>query len=212
MRLLVGLGNPGAGYARNRHNIGFMVVDEVVRRYDFGGLRSRFRGLAASGSVDGHRVLALKPLTFMNESGRSVVAAVHFHKVPPEDVIVVHDEIDLAPGKVRVKRGGGHAGHNGLRSIHSAIGSGYARVRIGVGHPGDKDRVHGHVLTNFDEEDAAWVAPLVIAVSDHLPLLVLGDDQAFMSKVAETVNPHRPRPPRATPGTTEEPGTDDGRD
>ena len=154
MLLLVGLGNPGPKYADNRHNIGFMAVDEIVRRHGFGAWRARFHGLAADGVLDGQKVLALKPTTFMNHSGRAVGEAMRFFKLEPAAVTVIHDEIDLAFGKVRVKRGGGHAGHNGLRDIDAHIGADFWRVRVGIGHPGDKELVHGHVLSDFAKADS----------------------------------------------------------
>ncbi len=194
MLLLVGLGNPGPRYAANRHNVGFLALDEVRRRYGFGGARSKFEAETSEGTVGGQRVLALKPQTYMNESGRSVGAAVRFHKIPPEDVIVLHDEIDLAPGKVRAKRGGGLAGHNGLRSIAAHIGPEFRRVRLGVGHPG-KAFVLGHVLHDFSREDIDWVAKMLEAVAEALPALIAGDDPAFMSKVAALAPP--PKFPRA---------------
>jgi PTH1 family peptidyl-tRNA hydrolase len=195
--LVVGLGNPGAAYAGNRHNIGFMATDAIVRRHGFGPLRAKFQGEIAEGTVAGRRVLALKPMTYMNESGRSVAQAVRFYGIGPEDVLVFHDEIDLAAGKIRVKQGGGHAGHNGLRSLHAHIGPDYRRVRIGIGHPGDKERVIGHVLKDFSKADAAWLDPLLDAIAEQFPLLVAGDAGAFMSKVALATSP--PQPNRAEP-------------
>ncbi len=189
MRLLVGLGNPGDEYAKNRHNIGFMALDEIAGRHGFGPFRAKFEGHVAEGNLAGEKALLLKPATYVNESGRSVRAATGFFKLPPCDVIVFHDEIDLAAGKVRVKRGGGHAGHNGLRSIHSHIGPDYGRVRIGVGHPGDKDKVVGHVLKDFAKSDKEWLEPLLAGLAEHLPLLLASDDSAYMSKVATAVNP-----------------------
>jgi PTH1 family peptidyl-tRNA hydrolase len=194
MMLLVGLGNPGPRYAYNRHNVGFMALELIRKRYGFSGARSRFEGEVSEGAVGGERVLALKPLTFMNESGRSVGAAARFHKIAPEDVIVLHDEIDLAPGKVRAKRGGGHAGHNGLRSIVDHIGPDFRRVRMGVGHPG-KERVLGHVLNDFTAADKEWAGAMIGAVSDALPLLIAGDDGAFMSRVAMLAPPPKPEAP-----------------
>ncbi len=213
--LLVGLGNPGPAYARNRHNIGFMALDAVVRRHGFGPFRSRFRGEAAEGTLAGRRVLALKPMTYMNESGRAVAEAVRFHKLPLADVVVFHDELDLAEGRLRVKRGGGHAGHNGLRSIHTHIGPDYRRVRLGIGHPGDKARVVGHVLKDFAKADERWLGPLLDAVAEHAPLLVAGDDAGFMSKVALATALPRARPPQTDPATgagrpATTPGGDDG--
>jgi PTH1 family peptidyl-tRNA hydrolase len=190
LRLLVGLGNPGSRYARNRHNVGFMAVDAIARRHGFPGLRSRFKGELAEGSIAGERVLLLKPQTFMNDTGESVGAAVRFFKILPEDVIAIHDEIDLRPGKLRVKRGGGSAGHNGLRSVDAVIGPDYWRVRIGVGHPGIKELVQPYVLQNFrGEELTGWVGPLLDAIAETFPLLVSGAPDAFMSEVARRFSP-----------------------
>lgn len=189
MVLLVGLGNPGPGYARNRHNIGYMAVDEVARRYGFGGWRGRFHGQTAEGVMAGRRAFALKPETYMNESGRSVGSAVRYYRLEPEDVIVLHDELDLVSGKVRCKQGGGNAGHNGLRSIDAHIGRNYKRVRFGIGHPGERGRVTGHVLSDFAKADEAWVAKTIEAVAMALPLLVVGDAPGFMNKVALELAP-----------------------
>ena len=190
MRLLVGLGNPGSRYARNRHNVGFMAVDAIAHRHGVPGFRSRFKGELAEASIGGERVLLLKPQTFMNASGESVGAAARFFKILPEDVIAIHDEIDLRPGKLRVKRGGGSAGHNGLRSIDAEIGPDYWRVRIGVGHPGIKELVQPYVLQNFPSEElTGWVEPLLGAVADTTPLLISGAPDAFMSEVARRVAP-----------------------
>ena len=202
MLLLVGLGTPGPEYAKHRHNIGFMAVDEIVRRHSFQPFRRRFLGLAAEGEIAGVRVLALKPQTFMNDSGRSVEAARAFYKLEPGDVVVFHDEIDLIGGKVRVKHGGGHAGHNGLRSIHEHIGPDYRRVRLGVGHPGDRNRVVSHVLRPFAKADEEWLQALIASLAAHAALLVKGDDQAYMSKVALDVKPHQPK--REAPKTADE--------
>lgn len=182
--LLVGLGNPGSTYARNRHNIGFMAVDAIASAHGLGPFRKKFQGDIADGRIAGRRVYALKPLTYMNDSGRSVQAALAFLKLAPAQMWVLHDEIDLAPGKVRTKSGGGHAGNNGIRSIHAAIGSDYNRVRLGVGHPGDKARVVGHVLKDFSKADEAWLTPLIDAVARHAGLLIEGRATDFMSKVA----------------------------
>jgi len=199
MRLLVGLGNPGARHARNRHNIGFMAVDEIVGRYGFGPWRKRFQGRVAEGRVGGEKLLALEPQTYMNESGRAVGEALRFYKLEPEQAVVLHDEIDLKPGKVKVKLGGGPGGHNGLRSIDDHIGRDYWRVRLGVGHPGDKELVHGHVLHDFAKADEDWLAKLLEAVAAELPLLIAGDERAFMSKVNQVQVPPRPKPPRPKP-------------
>ena len=197
MLLLVGLGNPGSEYAKNRHNIGFMAIDAIAERYSFTPFRKKFHGLLAEGVLDGAKVLALKPQTFMNESGRAVAGACAFYKIRPEDIIVLHDEIDLASAKVRVKRGGGHAGHNGLRSIHHHIGSEYGRVRLGIGHPGDKDMVSGHVLKDFSKADTEWVDKVIKAVADHAGLLATARDGDFLNRVMADVNPpraHKPKP------------------
>ncbi|MGB0749141.1 MAG: aminoacyl-tRNA hydrolase [Magnetospiraceae bacterium] len=208
MLLLVGLGNPGADYQNNRHNIGFMAADEIVRRHRLGMYRGKFDGLLADGTVAGERVLVLKPQTFMNRSGRSVGQVARFYKIPPTDVMVLHDELDLAPGKVRVKRGGGHGGHNGLRDIHAVLGDGYGRVRIGIGHPGNKERVTGHVLTDFSKADREWVDKLVDAIAAAFPDLAVGDDARFMNKVAMAMKPPRPNKPKPQ-GSVEE-GKKDG--
>ncbi len=205
MLLLVGLGNPGAGHTNNRHNIGFMAVDEIIRRHSFGPYRERFNGLAAEGRIGNTKILALKPTTYMNESGLAVGNAARFYKLEPGGIIVLHDEIDLAPGKVRVKRGGGAAGHNGLRSIDSHIGKDYLRVRIGVGHPGDKDEVERYVLRNFPREDMRWVEALTGAIADALPLLLGGDGAGFMSKVALLTAPAKPAPKEPATEAAKEP-------
>ena len=196
MRLIVGLGNPGARYERNRHNIGFMAVDALVRRHRFGPFRAKFQGEIAEGSLGGERVYALKPQTYMNLSGDSVGAAARFYKIEPGEIVVLHDEIDLAPGKLKVKRGGGAAGHNGLRSIDAAMGQDYWRVRLGVGHPGVKELVQAYVLQNFTAEDMVWLPPLLDALAEAFPLLTTGDAPGFMSKVALILRPPPPKPPR----------------
>jgi PTH1 family peptidyl-tRNA hydrolase len=184
MRLIVGLGNPGARYARNRHNVGFMAVEAIARRYGLPAFRSRFKGELAEGVIAGERRLLLRPQTFMNASGESVLAAMSFYKIAPGDIAVIHDELDLRPGKLRVKRGGGSAGHNGLRSIDSMIGADYWRVRIGIGHPGIKELVHPYVLQNFPPDEMRWVEKLVDAIAETIPLLLGGAPDAFMSEVA----------------------------
>ena len=175
MQLWVGLGNPEPGMARQRHNIGFMAIDRIAQRHGFSPWRNRFKGLAADGTVGGEKILALKPLTYMNDSGAAVQPAAAFFKLAPCDIVAFHDELDLAPGKVRVKRGGGAAGHNGLRSMDRLLGSpDYWRVRLGIGHPGHKDRVTGHVLGDFAKADAEWLAILLDAVADAAALLASG--------------------------------------
>ena len=192
MMLLVGLGNPGPRYAYHRHNIGFMALDDIVERHRFGPFRAKFQGQIADGSLGGLRTLAFKPMTYMNESGRAVREAMRFFKLAPDQVTVIHDELDLAPGRCRVKRGGGAGGHNGLRSIDAHIGKDYWRVRLGIGHPGDKDLVTGYVLHDFSSNDEAWLDPLVEAVAECAPLLAEGAPEKFMTKVALRMKPPAP--------------------
>jgi peptidyl-tRNA hydrolase, PTH1 family len=200
MRLIVGLGNPGSRYARNRHNVGFLALDAIARRYRVSGFRSRFKGEIADAPIGGERRLLLKPQTYMNDSGESVVEVARFFKIEPMDVVVIHDEIDLRPGKLRVKRGGGSAGHNGLRSIDAVLGPDYWRVRIGVGHPGVKELVQPYVLQNFRaDEMTLWVEPLLATVAETIPLLLSGAPDAFMSEVARRFSPPDP-PPDREPG------------
>lgn len=199
MHLFVGLGNPGPEYARHRHNVGFMAVDAIARRWRAPAWRRKFRGAFSEVVLDGERVLLLKPLTFMNESGRSVAEAVHFYRLPLERVVVFHDELDLAPGRVRVKVGGGTAGHNGLRSIASHLGSAdFVRVRIGIGHPGHKDRVVPWVLSDFAKSDAAWLEPLLEAIAEAAPRLAQGDLNGYVNAV--TVSLQRQRADRPEDG------------
>ena len=199
MKLFVGLGNPGAKYARNRHNIGFMAMDVIASNHGFAPWKSKFNGQVSEGRFGSDRAILLKPETFMNNSGQSVAAAMQFHKVDPEDVIVFHDELDLAPSKIRFKMGGGHAGHNGLRSIHAHIGADYGRIRMGVGHPGHKDRVSGYVLSDFAKAEADWLDDVLRGCGDGAPHLAAGDPPKFMNAVALRVAPPRPstgqRPP-----------------
>jgi PTH1 family peptidyl-tRNA hydrolase len=183
MLLIVGLGNPGAGYAGNRHNVGFMVAQAIAKRHGIGPWRRRFQGVAAEGPIGSERVLMLLPGTYMNESGRAVAEAAHFHKLTLSEIVVIHDEIELPPGKVRLKTGGGSAGHNGLRSITAHVGNDYRRVRIGVGHPGDKDLVHGYVLSDFAKDERPWVAALCDIIADNAGLLAKGEDPSFQNKV-----------------------------
>src|SRR6201996_2319845 len=183
MRLFVGLGNPGAKYAHNRHNIGFMAVDEIARRPGFAPWRRRFQGETSEGTLDGERVVLLRPTTFMNESGRAVQEAASFFKIGVEGVVVVQDELELPPGKVRVKIGGGIAGHNGLRSISAHIGNEYRRVRLGIGHPGDKALVHQYVLGDFAKAEAGWVEAVCESVARAADLLARGQDASFQNKV-----------------------------
>lgn len=204
---MVGLGNPGAKYAANRHNVGFMAVDAIAAAHGFGPWRSRFRGVAAEGRLAAHKVLLLKPETFMNLSGEAVQAAMQFHKLPPAEVVVFHDELDLAPGACRLKTGGGHGGHNGLRSISAQIGPGFTRVRIGIGHPGDKRLVTPHVLGDFTGSDAGWRDAVLGGVADGAPALAEGDGAGFQSALArrrapEAASPADPPPPAPEPADT----------
>ncbi|MFV1592617.1 aminoacyl-tRNA hydrolase [Phaeobacter sp. JH20_36] len=191
MKLFVGLGNPGAKYAGNRHNIGFMALDQIASDHGFSPWKSKFQAQISEGVLGGTKVLLLKPQTFMNLSGQSVGEAMRFYKLAPVDVIVLHDELDLAPGKARVKQGGGHAGHNGLRSIHSHIGADYGRVRLGIGHPGHKDAVAGYVLRDFAKADEVWLDDLMRGISDGAAHLAAGDGGKFMNAVALRVAPPR---------------------
>jgi peptidyl-tRNA hydrolase, PTH1 family len=196
MLLFVGLGNPGAKYSGNRHNIGFMAVDEIVRRHLFSSWRKKFSSDMSEGVLGGEKVLVLKPQTYMNESGRAVGEAVRFHNIPLSSVYVFYDELDLEPGKLRVKTGGGAAGHNGIRSIAAHITPEFKRVRLGIGHPGDKDLVHAHVLSDFAKSDRAWLSKLLEGMADEVELLAEGKDEKFQSKVALVLNPPRPNAPR----------------
>jgi PTH1 family peptidyl-tRNA hydrolase len=183
MLLIAGLGNPGRRYAGNRHNIGFMAADAIHRRHGFSAWRARFEGETAEGTLAGEKALVLKPATYMNESGRAVGQAMRFYKLDPADIVVIYDELDLPPGKLRMKRGGGTAGHNGLKSIEAHIGKDFRRMRIGIGHPGAKELVHGYVLHDFPRADRDWVEPLLAAVAENAPLLAKGDDATFMNRV-----------------------------
>ncbi|MBM3570413.1 MAG: aminoacyl-tRNA hydrolase [Alphaproteobacteria bacterium] len=191
MLLLVGLGNPGTEHERHRHNVGFMALERIRARHRFGAERRRFHGALSEGALDGQRALALRPLTYMNDSGQAVGEAARFHKLEPAAIVVLHDELDLAPGKVRVKTGGGHAGHNGLRSLDAHLGKDYRRVRIGIGHPGDPARVHHYVLSDFAKAERVWLDALLDAIAEAAPLLAMGKDSAFASKVALLTRPPR---------------------
>jgi PTH1 family peptidyl-tRNA hydrolase len=210
MLLIAGLGNPGPKYEANRHNIGFMAVERIGSHWRVGPWRSRFQGLASEGSITlasgaEQRVLLLKPTTFMNLSGQSVAEAARFHKIAPSAVIVFHDELDLAPGRFRMKLGGGHAGHNGLRSIMaSAVGAEFRRARLGIGHPGHKDLVHGYVLSDFSKTDITWVDALLDACARSADLLAAGQDEAYQGKVMQMA-PAEKLNPRQTSRTTDFP-------
>ncbi|WP_341915097.1 aminoacyl-tRNA hydrolase [Ferrovibrio terrae] len=195
MLLLVGLGNPGSEHKRQRHNVGFMAIDAIADRHNFQPFKKRFHGEIAEGVLDGIKTLLLKPLTYMNLSGKSVGEAAHFYKLPPAQVVVVHDELDLAAGKIRIKTGGGNAGHNGLRSVDAAIGPNYRRLRIGIGHPG-KDRVLGYVLQNFASDEHDWLDPLLAAMAAEAGFLARDDDAGFMTKVALVLQPPKPTKPK----------------
>lgn len=200
MQLFVGLGNPGAKYTRNRHNIGFMALDRIAEDHGFAPWRAKFQGQITEGRLGGAKVMLLKPETFMNRSGQSVGDMMRFYKLEPDAVTVFHDELDLAPGKCRVKLGGGHAGHNGLRSIHGHIGEAYRRVRLGIGHPGRKDLVAAYVLHDFPKADAAWLDPLLWGVSDGAAALADGEAGKFQNAVALRVAPPRSSGGRNTEG------------
>jgi peptidyl-tRNA hydrolase, PTH1 family len=197
MKLFVGLGNPGAKYAHHRHNIGFMALDAIADHYRFAPWKKKFQGFAAEGEIGGEKVLLLKPQTYMNDSGLSVGDAARFHKIKLKDIAVFHDELDLAPSKIKVKIGGGDAGHNGLRSISQHLGSDYKRVRLGIGHPGVKELVTHHVLGDFAKADAAWLEALLKAIADASPRLAADDDARFLTDVARLL-----MPPKETKATT----------
>lgn len=199
MKLLVGLGNPGAKYAQNRHNVGMMALDRIVSEHGFGPWRSKFNGQISEGRLGTEKALLLKPETFMNLSGDSVQAAVSFYKLTPDDIIVLHDELDVAPGKIKIKTGGGHAGHNGLRSIDAHIGPEFMRVRIGIGHPGDKRLVSQYVLGDFAKADDEWLDPLLKGLSDGAPALVKGDRSGFSNAVARQMPRREPEKPEPRP-------------
>jgi PTH1 family peptidyl-tRNA hydrolase len=205
MQLFVGLGNPGAKYERNRHNIGFMALNRIADEHGFGPWRSKFQGMVSEGDLAGEKVILLKPMTFMNLSGQSVGEAVRFYKLTPGDVTVFHDELDLAPGKLRCKTGGGHAGHNGLRSIHQHLGETYARVRLGIGHPGHKDRVAHYVLQDFAKADGDWLDDLLRGVAQGAPWLAMGKPDRFQNAVAQAMTPPPPKPARSETVQTDKP-------
>lgn len=203
MQLFVGLGNPGVKYAGNRHNIGFMAVDRIAQDHGFGPWKSKFQGQIAEGRLGTEKILLLKPATFMNLSGQSVGEAMRFFKLTPADVTVFHDELDLAPGKARVKRGGGHAGHNGLRSIHAHIGEAYRRVRLGIGHPGRKELVAHYVLQDFARADADWLDDLLRGISDGAPYLASDQPDRFLNAIAQRTAP--PRSSKSAPSVSSPP-------
>ena len=204
MLLFVGLGNPGPEHRYQRHNVGFMAVDVIAKRYEFAPFRPRYRGQLSEGRIGADKLLLLKPLTYMNDSGISLGEAARFHKIPPEKIFVFHDELDLAPGKIRVKLGGSSAGHNGLRSIDTHLGPDYWRVRIGIGHPGDRSRVLSWVLRDFSKADEEWLPATLDAMAEAAPLLAAGRDADFMSRVALLTRPQRPKPERRATGAATE--------
>lgn len=199
MLIIVGLGNPGPKYAFNRHNIGFMAVDAIIHRHSFSPERQRFQGLVSEGVLNGEKVIVLKPMTYMNESGRSVGEAMRFYKLTAQDVVVFHDELDLPPGKVRIKTGGGHGGHNGIRSIAAHIGENFRRVRLGIGHPGSKERVLGAVLGDFSKAEMKWVEPLIDTIASEAPLLAEGRFNSFANRVHLALNPEPPKEKKQPP-------------
>ena len=205
--LIAGLGNPGAEYARNRHNAGFMAVDTIHESYEFGPWRSRFQGMISEGTLGKRKVYLLKPMTYMNLSGDSIGPAMRFFKLPINALVVMHDELDLPAAKLKVKTGGGDAGNNGAKSITATLGPDYRRVRIGIGHPGDRGRVHGHVLGNFTKADEKeWLVPMLTAIAEAAPLLAKDNDIGFMNKITLALNPPRPnapKPPKAAPPKSE---------
>jgi PTH1 family peptidyl-tRNA hydrolase len=212
MQILVGLGNPGAKYEKNRHNIGFMAVNEIANAHGFAPWRSKFQGQMTEGRLGSQKVILLKPETFMNLSGQSVGDAMRFYKLSATDVIVFHDELDLAPGKCRVKTGGGHAGHNGLRSIHQHIGEAYHRVRLGIGHPGHKDRVAGYVLSDFAKSEQGWLDDVIRGIGTGAPKLAEGDWGGFMNAVAlarpQKEKPEKPKAPQQPVAKSDAPTQD----
>jgi len=197
MKLFVGLGNPGAKYAANRHNIGFMALDRIAADHGFGSWQKKFQGEICQGTLGSAKVALLKPMTFMNLSGQAVGDAMRFYQLEPADLMVFHDELDLAPGKLRLKQGGGHAGHNGLRSLHAHVGPEYARVRLGIGHPGHKDRVAPYVLSDFAKSDQDWLDDLLRGISDGAAALASGDGARFSNAVALRTGPARKSSPPA---------------
>ena len=211
MKLFVGLGNPGGSYSRNRHNIGYMAVDAIADAHGFAPWRGKFQGQVAEGRLGSERILLLKPETFMNLSGNSVRPAMAFFKLEPADIVVFHDELDLPPGRVRLKTGGGHAGHNGLRSIDAHVGPDFTRVRIGIGHPGDKRQVSNYVLGDFAKAEADWVDDLLRGIADGAPALAAGDASGFLASIARHAPPPKPKPaskPEPEPAAVAAPETE----
>lgn len=202
MWLIAGLGNPGKSYQGNRHNVGFMAVDAIAHRHRFSGFSKKQGAELAEGQISDEKILLVKPLSFMNLSGTPVGEISRYYRIPAERIIVIHDELDIVPGKLKVKRGGGNGGHNGLKSLDAHIGQSYARVRIGIGHPGDKEMVSGYVLHDFSKEDMAKIAPVLDAVAEHIGFLIAGDEVGFMNRVALATQP--PKPPKENKESKEE--------
>ena len=198
MQIIAGLGNPGTKYAGNRHNIGFMAADALQRRPGFGPWSRKFKAEISEGEIAGEKVLLMKPQTYMNLSGEAVGEAMRFYKLQPKDILAIYDELDLAPGKARLKTGGGHGGHNGVKSLDAHCGKEYRRLRLGIGHPGAKELVHNHVLGDFAKADRAWLEPLLDAIADNAEMLVRGEDSQFLNKLALAAG-EKPAPPPATP-------------
>jgi peptidyl-tRNA hydrolase, PTH1 family len=203
MLIIAGLGNPGAKYAGNRHNVGFMAVDAIQRRASFSPWSKKFKAEISEGEIDGEKVLLMKPQTFMNLSGESVGEAMRFYKLAPKDLIAIYDELDLVPGRTRIKTGGGHGGHNGIKSLDAHCGKEYRRLRIGIGHPGSKEQVHNHVLGDFAKSDRVWLEPLMDAIADNAGMLVKGEDSQLMNKLTLAVGgkpePDKPAKPASAP-------------
>ncbi len=197
MLVIAGLGNPGGKYAANRHNIGFMAADEIVRRHSFGPWKNKFGAEISSGLLGNEKALVVKPMTFMNVSGQAIGELMRFYKEELSNLVVIYDELDLPPGKLRIKTGGGSGGHNGIKSIDTHCGKEYRRMRIGIGHPGTREKVTGHVLSDFSKADHEWLDPLLQAIADNAPLLANGDDATFMNKVAISTRPAPSQKPQS---------------
>ena len=204
MLLFVGLGNPGSKYAGNRHNIGFMAIDRIAERHGFPPSKKKFQGQLSEAVIDGEKILLLKPETFMNDSGKSVAEAVRVYKLPPDHIVVFYDELDLVPGKLRMKTGGGLAGHNGLKSLKAHIGADFRRARLGIGHPGHKDKVLGHVLKDFSKVDEKWLPPFLDALAEHVGLLVKGEDATYQNRVHEDMKTRLSPPETASEKSPEQ--------